>query len=436
MAQYPTFPEPDVLKQQATDMGFCTAAEHARSLEGVKVNTLQKALSEKPWGPSLKRIYAENQRKRRIADARADDEITITAEVPASQTLDLDPDSDQVKQFAKDRGIPLNQWVPVDVQARRYPVIPETGMVIDAQYLSVKFKPKTGMVVLNVAARPRPRTPKPLKPRKGEPTLIALMSCDQAPFHDEQVHELLCGWLNMVQPHRAGHLGDGRDNPDVSKYKTNAAYRAKVEDTNVVFSRLLEERVDASPSTEWETLDGNHEARLEDWILKHAAPIHDVKRRSADVPWWHPREVLGLDELGITHHDPIGGQWSRARLQYSPVFAAMHGWRTGKAVAARDTAKELGMHVAVGHTHRQAITPVTIGRDGDGYLVQAVEVGCLCRIDEGLGHTDGIADWQQGWVLASVWPDGVPTFELVQVVDGAVRFRGQRLTARQLKVAA
>lgn len=433
---YRVLPDPDVLKQQARDMGFVSAADHGRHIEGIRINTLQKALSEQPWGPSLKQIYAENRDKRRLAEAKPDDEITITTEVPASQTIDLDPDSDQVKQFARDRGIPLDQWAPVDVQARRYPVVPETGVVIDAQYLSVKFKPLTGMVVVNVAPKPKPRTRRPLKPRKGEPTVVVLAGCHQVPFHDDAAHELMCGFLEMIEPHKVGLLGDFCDYPDVSKYTTNPAYRATVQDTHVIAARMLGDIVDAAPRADVEMCKGNHDARLEDWLLKHAGPIHDVRRHGADVPWHHPRELLGLDALGITHHDPVGGQWSRARIQYSPIFAAMHGWRTGKATAARDTARELGMHVAQVHTHRQAITPVTIGRDGDGYMVQAVECGCMCRTDEGLGHTNGVADWQQGWAVASVWPDGVPTFELVQVVGGVVRFRGQRLSARQLKVAA
>ena len=433
---YRIIPDGEVLKQQARDMGYTSAAEHGRAIEGVQVQTLQKALSQQPWGPTLKAIYAANRDKRRLVEAKADDEITVTTEVPAAETVDLDPDSDQVKQFALERGIPLDQWAAVDVQARRYPVVPETGTVIDAQYLSVKFKPLKGMVVLNVAAPQKPRTRKPLKPRKGEPTVVVLAGCHQVPFHSDEAHELMCGFLDMVQPHKVGLLGDFCDYPDVSKYQTNPAYRASVQDTHVIAHRMLNDIVSSAPTAEIEMCKGNHDQRLEDWLLKHAGPVHDVRRHGSEVPWHHPRELLGLDALGITHHDPVGGQWSRARIQYSPIFAAMHGWRTGKATAARDTARELGMHVAQVHTHRQAIAPVTIGRDGDGYMVQAVECGAMCKVDEGMGHTSGVADWQQGFCLASMWPDGVPSFELVQIVDGALRFRGQRLSPRMLKVAA
>lgn len=450
-------PDEDVLYAQARAHRYVTAAAHARAI-GVRVQTLQKALSERPWGPGLKAIYQSNrgaqhqERVQQVAQAQErmsrerlenpdpDDEISVSTEIPAGEQKRADLNDpairDAVEQFAKDRGIPLDKWVPIDVGVRKYPLQLGDGVVEEADYLAVKFKPITGMVSVNVV-KPRPRrAQRKLTARKGEPTLVALAGCYQIPFHDERAHELMCGFLAMVQPHRVGIIGDLRDNPDVSKYRTNPAYRAAVQDTNVHAAAVLEDVVDAAPGAQVDLCDGNHDARFEDWLLKHAGQVHDVKRPGSDVPWWHPRELLGLDALGITHHGPVGGQWSRARIQYSPVFAAMHGWRTKKATAARDTAAELGMHVAQAHTHRQALTPVTIGRDGEQYMVQAVEVGCMCVIDEGLGHTDGIADWQQGFALASVWPDGVPTFELVQIVDGALRFRGQRYTARQLKVAA
>jgi hypothetical protein len=240
----------------------------------------------------------------------------------------------------------------------------------------------------------------------------------------------------MVQPHRAADLGDLRDNPDVSRYETNPAYRAKVSTVNRVAGQLVIDRAEASPDTVWDYAEGNHDARLEAFILKKAGEVHDVCRWGADRPWHDARELLPFDEIGATWHPQKGGQWQRSMIRYSDLFAGIHGWKTTKGTAARDTAKEMGLHIAQGHTHRLKISPVTRGERGDPAVYQAVEVGCTCLIDEGLGHTPGVADWQQGFALASVWPDGVPTFELVQVVDNALRFRGSRYTARQLKVAA
>jgi hypothetical protein len=428
MATPSRMPADDVIRAKAAE-GHQTQTALALAL-GVGRTTLRDHLASRP---ELKADVLAVLQGAIHADR---EDVTIAKEIPATTKTELDPESDEVRAFLKERGIPESDWVAVSCKVSRYPVQLGDGVVEDANYLSVSCKRKTGMVVLNVV-KPQPVVKvRPLKPRKGEPEVVVLAGCHQVPFHDEQAHELMCGFLGLVEPHKVGLLGDFCDYPDVSRYSVNPAYRASVQDTHVVAHRMLSEIVGSAPGAQVEMCKGNHDQRLEDWLLKHAGAVHDVRRHGSDVPWHHPRELLGLDALGIKHHDPVGGQWSRARIQYSPIFAAMHGWRTGKATAARDTARDLGMHVAQVHTHRQAIAPVTIGRDGDGYMVQAVECGAMCKTDQGLGHTNGVADWQQGWAVASVWPDGVPTFELVQVVDGAVRFRGERLSARRLQVAA
>jgi hypothetical protein len=67
--------------------------------------------------------------------------------------------------------------------------------------------------------------------------------------------------------------------------------------------------------------------------------------------------------------------------------------------------------------------------------MQAVEAGCMCRIDGGLGYTVN-PDWQAGFATAVVWPDGTHQIELATFVDGALRWRDQRYSAEGLRLAA
>lgn len=364
------------------------------------------------------------------------DELTVSKELPSKSSKNVDPDSDQVRAFCKERGIDTDEFVPVSAIVKRYPIQLGDGRVEEADYLSVTTKRKTGMTVLEVAPAPKVRKVTPLKPRRGEPEVTVLMGCDQAPYHDEQAHELVCGLLAMLQPHRAIHLGDLLDFPSVSKYKANPEFRASVRDCHVAAHRLLLERTQASPGTRWDLLPGNHDHRLPDF-LRSGMPseVADLAPVGESDPWWHPRRMLHLDALGVNYVDPVGGQWERAQVQLAPTLVARHGWRTGKAVAARQTAQELGVSVVTAHTHRQALTPVTIGRDGVEFLLWAMEVGCLCAIGDGFGYIPGIADWQQGVGIATVWPDGSHAFEHAQIVDGALRWRGQSYTPRHLKAA-
>lgn len=438
MAPPRLLPSDDVLLEEARR--HTVQAEIARAL-GFNSASLTSYLHKNiALRDEIRKILEENRGK--VRDEHLDrakrtaDDLIVSKELPATQKRDLDPDSDEVAAFMKERGIPRDEWVAVAAKISRYPIGHGDGEYTDANYLSVSCKRKTGMTVLNVAPAPPVRKVTPLRPRKGEPEVTVLMGCDQAPFHDERAHELVCGLLAMIEPHRAVHLGDLVDFPSVSKYKANPEYRASVADCHVAAYRLLLERTQASPGTAWDLLPGNHDHRLPDYLRGGLpAEIADLAPVGEQDPWWHPRRMLHLDALGINYVDPVQGMWERAQVQLAPTLVARHGWRTGKAVAARDTARELGVSFVCAHTHRQALTPVTVGRDGVEYLLWAMEVGCLCRVD-GLGYVPGIADWQQGVGVALTWPDGTFQFEHAQIVDGTIRFRGERLTPRQLKVAA
>jgi hypothetical protein len=58
----------------------------------------------------------------------------------------------------------------------------------------------------------------------------------------------------------------------------------------------------------------------------------------------------------------------------------------------------------------------------------------MCRVDGGLGYVVN-PDWQAGFATAVVWPDGSHVLELATFVDGALRWRDQRYTARKLRAA-
>lgn len=438
MAPPRLIPPDNVLLEEARN--HTVQADIARSL-GFNAASLTSYLHKNhALRDQVHAILEENRAKKREGQfeqaKKHADELTLTKEIPATETVDVDPDSDQVRAFMKERGIPLDEWVATNVQVRRYPIQLGEGRIEEAQYLSVACKRKTGMTILNVAPPPPTRKVATLRSRKGEPEVTVLMGCDQAPFHDERAHELVCGPLALLQPHRVVHLGDLLDFPSVSKYKANPEYRASVADCHVAAHRLLLERTQASPDSAWHLLPGNHDHRLPDYLRGGLpAEIADLAPVGESDPWWHPRRMLHLEALGVDYVDPVQGMWERAQVQLAPALVARHGWRTGKAVAARDTARELGVSFVCAHTHRQALTPVTVGRDGEEHLLWAMEVGCLCRVD-GLGYVPGIPDWQQGVGVVLTWPDGTFQFEHAQIVDGAIRFRGQRLGPRQLRVAA
>jgi hypothetical protein len=74
-------------------------------------------------------------------------------------------------------------------------------------------------------------------------------------------------------------------------------------------------------------------------------------------------------------------------------------------------------------------------RRGQTLVTQAVEAGCMCRIDGGLGYAVN-PSWQNGFSTAVVWPDGSHVIELATFVDGALRWRDQRYSDEGLRLAA
>ncbi len=80
----------------------------------------------------------------------------------------------------------------------------------------------------------------------------------------------------------------------------------------------------------------------------------------------------------------------------------------------------------VGHTHRQSVEYRTVyGTDGQPHSLEAVEIGCMCKIAGGLGYAVD-PDWTNGFATASVWADGRFQIDLARYVDGVLYWRKQR----------
>lgn len=439
MAARRVVPDDGYLRDTAVSGRPRNVSQHARQID-LKEPTLRQHLRNHPdLAAALQAQYAENREPGELKAGRSavgqevgadglraeGGELRLASEPAPSRRRQVSPDSDEVTAFLTRRGVDLDRWVPVFAQLREYPQVIGPGQVQSMEYIRVDCKPVTGMVVLRVAPKPKIRTFRPQRPRRGDPELIFVTSCAQIPFHDERVIEAQYRFLADVQPHRGIDLGDFFDYASMNKHPQTPAMRENVADSHVTGHVIASERIRASPATDWVMMPGNHDHFMPQYLRVRVPAVADLAAVCETVPWWHPRKMIHLDELGIRYVDgQDGGDWFTARVKLSQTLRAMHGWRTGKATAARETARELGCSVLVGHTHRQAITPVTIGRDDEHYLVQAMEVGCACRVP--LPYNKGIADWQQGWGLVSLWPDGQYHFELVQVLDGQVRWRGKR----------
>jgi hypothetical protein len=199
-----------------------------------------------------------------------------------------------------------------------------------------------------------------------------------------------------------------------SAYKTLCAYRA------------------ASPASQIDLLDGNHEDRLRNSILQHLPALHAVRRggKHDEPSVLSTRFLLSLDELGIGYQNSPNGSYDSAQIKLAPQLAARHGWiaKKGSGTSALATINALRYSVIIGHTHRQSIvyhTAHTI--DGQAVRLLGCEAGTLARIEGGLGYVPGgNADWQQGWATATVDPEGGFTVELAVYANRTLLWRDWR----------
>lgn len=384
---------------------------------GVPATTLKSAAS---------RLNVEAFRSREERPgARVDGDTAEVALPPGVELGDLD-------EMMRHHGLSPDEWTVERVMLNRWDA-QQDGEIIQMRQVKVSLRRRLKLAILLPAGDVKQRKPAVVK-RTRKPELWVFTSCWQAPYHDEGFHRAFCGWLAENKPEHGVDLGDLMDLPTVSKHRDNPAYFAGVQECVDAGFRLLAERVDASPSTRWRLLEGNHDERLRTELLSRAERMYGV--RPAVLPGEAPEEqvlslrrLLHLDRLNIEFvNTPLGGNYEHAEVEVSEGLVARHGWLTGPNAGAR-TVDKVGRSVIVGHTHMQGVQLVSRYHRGKLETLVGVEVGCGCVVKpDGLGYA-AQPRWVQGFATASVWPDGSFTVDLARFEDGLLRWREQEIAA-------
>jgi hypothetical protein len=194
----------------------------------------------------------------------------------------------------------------------------------------------------------------------------------------------------------------------------------------------------------WTKLMGNHDDRFHNFFLDKPSTAQVAEWKRPDTPNGEGERLLDLrfagrlDELDIDVVD-TGGDYSLGQVNLSKHLAVRHGWiaRAGAGNSAQATLQSLRYSVIVGHTHRLAIVSHTSASiDGVTNTLQAAEAGCMCRVSQ-IPAADGrvfpsyavTPDWQQGFMTASIWPDGRFHLTPAVYVDGTLLYGDQRYEA-------
>lgn len=375
-------------------------------------------------------LYRENLPTQKERQQKNESKLTIkpdSATVTSAPSLELE----EPEEIVKERGLNPDEWEFTGMTDSEWDS--PTGETLRSRKITLVRKQAGTFIGPARIDGPKFKAPKK-KSISKDGSLFVIGGDDQAPFHNRQLAEKKCEFLEQVQPHTIVKIGDTMDFPTISKYKSNPEVEeiAQVNDCiNSGYEVTRDERV-AAPDARIVKLIGNHDVRLRDFILNWVPELHGLKRAQLEgveeASVFSPEFLLRLDELGV---ELVGDNenYQLGEFKISKYIAARHGWYANKksGVSALNTLDHLLYSVLVGHTHRLAVVHKTTHNiDGDLTILAAAETGCLCEVDKkGLSHAPS-PDWQPGFATVEVYPDGKFHIDLVNYVDGSLYWRGNR----------
>ena len=224
--------------------------------------------------------------------------------------------------------------------------------------------------------------------------------------------------LEVIQPKQVVLLGDHIDCGGFLAQHHTLGYVAEIayswEDDVEATNTLLDRVQAAVPDAEIRYLYGNHEMRVERWIvtqtLRHQKDANYLMRMMS------PASVLSLEDRGIQHHETgrtYDGLHVRGTIRLGNCHFT-HGSRTGK-YATKNTLQDFGANVVHGHTHQSAFASMVSVHQG---LVGGWSPGCLCELVPLWGHPSNPTQWSHGYGLQLVRPNEDFLHINVPIIDG------------------
>ena len=326
------------------------------------------------------------------------------AQSPASRTLTLDADQLPESEWTPERllkahGLDPEEWQIVRARANRWG---------DEDDLRIQLRIDVEPQVQIPFQFPDPANWKPLpkpKKRKGAKVRTAAIIGDHhAPHHDKTFHRLFCEWLADEQPDQIILNGDLLDAATLSRHRVipEGGYDNPINDCLQAAYDILRDYREAVPNAEIHLQRGNHDERLEHALIDNLTALYRVRAAGDEVPALSLQRLLRLDELRVTYH---GDQpWDRSKIIVldNHRLAARHGLSTTRN-ATKKALTDLGGSTFLNHSHRLSAEYRTTWHPEAGAETRlAVEAGCACEIEDGLGYVSGgHPDWQRGFLLCS-----------------------------------
>jgi hypothetical protein len=311
------------------------------------------------------------------------------------------------------------------------------GGILNFYQFKLFFKKKVPIVALLPATEPLKRSYKAVGLDKAQPVITMIETDPQHPFVIEGLNELALQFINDVRPARHIVGGDLMNLGYIGRHRDNPKWDDTIETAKQSAFEWLYHRRNANEDMEMHLIPGNHDDRIRNEQLERNERMYGVTQAHYPGDEPGPRvyslsHLLRLPELDINYSEPEG-TYEFEYVEVTPLLAVRHGHKLNQSKTAPiNTAMELGHSVVLGHSHHQSAVARTIWNklSGQWYVRWAIEAGCECEIEEGLGFNKaGAPDWQPGFVTVTSWPSGEFTFDFAQYTqEGALYWRDKRYT--------
>lgn len=251
----------------------------------------------------------------------------------------------------------------------------------------------------------------------GKKTFMRVIAPDSHGSHiDQQAASAFLNDLELLKPRQVVMLGDHLDCGGFLAQHFALGFvaetRASFADDVAAANQFLDAIQERTGNVETYYLEGNHEARIEKWIIKQTL------RNPADAQMFYDmfgvESVLNLKQRKINFVKRSGTYHNLSKRGMIKLGKCVfqHGTRCG-INAAQATLNDIGNSVVFGHTHRVSSQV----KDTLTGTIGAWSVGCLCELAPLYADTR-ITGWSHAYGLQIVEQDGTFLHLTIPILQG------------------
>ena len=217
------------------------------------------------------------------------DDAKIVSRVHAVHDLDSEK-LNTPENLLRERGLDPDEWEITHMKVNEWDAMTSDkaegdNRIVTMKQLTVNLKRRVPLDLVVPARMPGNyirELPKARSQYDDEVRTVVFVGDQQAPKHDKRLHDLFLEWMDYNRPDEGIMMGDAGDFSRLSKYADNPEWDEEVQECIDSVYMIKRETVQASPTTTWTMIEGNHDTRLRTMVLNKLPAIYGL--RKAKVP--------------------------------------------------------------------------------------------------------------------------------------------------------